>query len=328
MAAALSSLGYIADRFSPAENRLLFRALVVACLESQLPVILLIMRKQVTGAGEIPTGHAVCVTGFSEPASAVDVPATRADRAPIRMKGGAVTVLYVHDDNLGSHAHYEIFDNPDDNDLHDGYKKLMLRRGRSHLPTPPASGQQSDEDIAPITPAPANWWNPDEWTIFGALVPKPDKLRLPVRQLLYDLIELRRLIEAIFPGFLFHYAPRFASGIEYKRGLIDLNLERSELGRFSHTPLPRHIGLLSTHFESVHLFDIVLDVSEVERDPNSPPVIAVVAPGIASQSPAWKVLSGVCARFHWALITAPVGTTPAAAAAAPTSTPALPHGAP
>ena len=67
MASALSCLGYTADRFVPAENRTLFRAKLVSCLQSHLPVVLLMHRKVMTGAGEVPVGHAVTLTGFSEP---------------------------------------------------------------------------------------------------------------------------------------------------------------------------------------------------------------------------------------------------------------------
>jgi hypothetical protein len=316
MAASLSSLGYIADRFAPMENRPLFRALVVSCLESQLPVILLIMRKQRTGAGEIPVGHAVCVTGFSEPPATTDVPATQVGRAPIRMKGGAVEILYVHDDNLGSHAHYEIFDNADPTDLLNGFEKLMLRRGRSGAGSAPPDPSVAVDPAAPapIPPGPDNWWPPDEWAIFGALVPKPDKLRLPVKQLFYDVVELRLLVERMFVGFPFHYSPRFATGIEYKRSLFDATVDREDLPAFMQVPLPRYIGVISTYLANTLIFDIVLDVSEVERDPTRPPVIAIVAPGIAKNSPAWKVLSAVATALSWPLITAPVGTTPIATA--------------
>ena len=38
------------------------------------------------------------------------------------MKSGSLDVVYVHDDNLGSHAHYELFDS--DEEAPEGYKAL------------------------------------------------------------------------------------------------------------------------------------------------------------------------------------------------------------
>ena len=360
MAAALSSLGYLADRFAPEENRPLFRAMLVACLDSQLPVILLITRKEPTGAGEVPIGHAVCVTGYSEPPTVASVPATRADRPPIAMKGGAVVTLYVHDDNLGSHAHYELFDNPDDTDLLEGYPKLMLRRGRSTAPprptapAPPASlapgpsvapaprdaaAPSDGEDVAaPSTPGPeqvvpsgpatatpadgtaGDWWPVDEWAVFGALVPKPDKLRLSIRQLLYDLIELRPIFRAVLPRLAIHFAPHFGLGVDYKRSLFQLGLDAAALRAFMETPLPRHVGILSVFCGDVHILDAILDVSEVERDPGSPPVLSIVAPGVEMNSIAWVLLVGVANHFKWPLVTRPAASVPSP----PTATPPPP----
>jgi hypothetical protein len=92
------------------------------------------------------------------------------------------------------------------------------------------------------------------------------------------------------------------------------------------TPLPRHVGILSAFLDKFHIFDIVLDVSEVERDPSAPPVIAIVAPGIAKQSPAWKVLAGVCNQVKWPLITGPIGPAPASAPPTTPAAPSLPSG--
>src|SRR5690606_21202849 len=103
LATALSGLGYLAARVVPAANLALFRAKLGPCLVPHLRVVLLLTTPD-GGAG-----HAVTVTGFSEPPSVVDVSVTD-QAAPLRMRGGSTRVLYVHDDNLGSHAHYELED--------------------------------------------------------------------------------------------------------------------------------------------------------------------------------------------------------------------------
>ncbi len=234
MATALATLGYVADQFSPAENRGLFRAKLVACLDSQLPVILLIARKIETGSGIRDVGHAVTVTGYSEPKSTVEVRGLRREFMPLRMKGGSVEVLYVHDDNLGSHAHYELRDSAEKDA--DGYEKLLLYRGRSNAADEP-------------------WWVPDKWTIRGALVPKPAKLRLPIENLFSTILWLRKLLEdVVFPGIELAFAPRFAAGTEYKRALLenaqlDLPQKRPFLSELA---LPRHVGVLSV-FDGDHL---------------------------------------------------------------------------
>ncbi len=141
MAAALSSLGYVADLFEPKDNRALFRALVASCLRSQLPVILLISQKNKrTAEGPVQRGHAVTLTGYSEPPAVVKIPGAKAETPPLPMRGGSLTTVYVHDDNLGSHAHYELIDadefaDPDPRD-EEGCLVLKLKRGRSDRADP------------------------------------------------------------------------------------------------------------------------------------------------------------------------------------------------
>lgn len=266
MASALSTLGYTADRFAPAENRILFRAKVVSCLESHLPVVLLMYRKVTTGAGEVPVGHAVTLTGFSEPPAVVPIPAAQQNLPPLPMKSGSLDVVYVHDDNLGSHAHYELFDS--DEDTPEGYKALKLRRGKKDREVP--------------------WWPQDEWVVSSALVPKPEKLRLPVTSLFSNIYALRPLLGICFPGIEMFFGARFALGVEYRRALLEGGrLDLSRMRQFQHAlRLPRHIGVLSTYHNDQHLADVLVDVSEVQRNAFIPPVLAIVAPGLPAQSPA------------------------------------------
>ena len=265
VAEAISALGYIADQFEPAENRLLFRAKLAASLNSQLPVILLISRKEKTGAGEITVGHAVTVTGYSEPETIEDIP-SGVPGTILKMKAGSLKILYVHDDNLGSHAHYELIDSTELNS--NGHLKLDLQRGFS------------DGD------ATKSWWETDVWTIEAALVPKPSKLRMPIENLLLDLVWLRKLFEAVLPGLNLSYDTRFESGVHYRRELIGkTQFDPSDMYRFqSELSLPRHIGLISVNVEESHLVDFVLDASEVDRNPRFPSVHAIVADGIPKSS--------------------------------------------
>lgn len=265
IAEAISSLGYIADQFVPAENRLLFRAKLAASLNSQLPVILLMTRKEKTGAGEITVGHAVTVTGYSEPGSIEDIP-SGIPGIVLRMKAGSLKILYVHDDNLGSHAHYELIDAPELNS--EGYQQLNLQRGFS-----PGSASKS-------------WWQADIWTIEAALVPKPPKLRMPIENLLLDLVWLRKLFEAMLPGLRLSYATRFESGVRYRRGLVGRKeFDPKDMDEFQRSlSLPRYIGVISVNDEHCHLLDLILDASEVDRNPTFPSIHAIVAQGIPKDS--------------------------------------------
>lgn len=276
MASALSTLGYSADEFAPAENRAAFRAKIRMCLDSQLPVILLVAKKQKTGAGEVTAGHAVTVTGYNGSSTIVEVhgPADPSLHiAPIPMRGGSINTLYVHDDNLGSHAHYELIDSTDVNS--DGHQKLFLKRGSSNRPA-------------------VSWWQVDEWCIESALVPKPEKLRQPVDSLFSNILSLRPLFESILKGRTLHYGAWFAAGVEYRRDLLETGIDRAQLNEFNATlSLPRHIGVIRAYFEDAWLLDFAVDVSEIDRHPGRPAVLAAIGHGIPRFSPAWKDLGNV-----------------------------------
>ncbi len=239
MATALADLGYTADQFFPAENRLLFRANIAACLQSQLPVILLITTEQKTGAGTKLIGHAVTVTGFRDPIHTVNVPMASNLVDPVPMNTGSLEVLYVHDDNLGCHAHYELFDvNEKDKD---GFEKLQIRRGRTDKVNP-------------------DWWTPDTWTVYSALVPKADKMRLPINQLFSNLVQFRSLFcDNIFPGIDLRFSVKFAPGVGYKHQLITKGFHKKDLREFLSTiALPRFIGVISVWDKTNLLCDVLV----------------------------------------------------------------------
>jgi hypothetical protein len=248
MATALTNLGYSADFFAPDEGTVLFRAKLVSCLLSHLPVLLLLG----SGGG----GHAVAVTGFSEPPTVVGVPISPTV-ANLPMKAGSADVLYVHDDNLGSHAHYELFDAPTPK------ARLMLKRGRSNGSA-------------------ASWWRPDDLVVHGALVPKPAKLRLPIEALLHVAIRLRPALEVELPGLALHFAAKFTTGVQYRNDLFAMSLNGDGLRSFhERLSLPRHIGVISVFSPTTHLLDAIVDVSEMR-----PSLLALACPAIPAFSPA------------------------------------------
>lgn len=288
MALALSSLGYVADGFAPAENRALFRANLVSALQSQLPVVLLASRRVKTGAGESVTGHAVTVTGFSEPPKITAIPTPAENVTAVPMRAGSLDVIYVHDDNLGSHAHYELLDSEDLNA--DGHKKLILRRGRSNKD-------------------PVKWWEVDEWSVEYALVPKPEKLRRSVQSLFESAVMLRPPFQEVFVGLDLHFSVRFASGVAYRRELWGVGIdEEQHLGFQASLTLPRHIGVVSMMCGEDHLCDVLLDVSEVDRHHHG--VIAVVAPGVPLHSRVWVGLQALSKHIKVPFISGPRSSTP------------------
>jgi len=278
MATALNALGYVADLFLPGEGGVLFRSKLVSCLLSHLPVVLLL------GSDDGPNGHAVTVTGFSEPPAVVDVHVVE-NLPPLRMKAGSTDVLYVHDDNLGSHAHYELFDR--DRLKPDGSteRRLMLRRGRTNRPSP-------------------SWWNIDVLPIIGALVPKPVKLRFPIESLFMSMLVLRPVFERELSGIDLHFQARFATGIQYRESLFECPLATDQARDFhARLTLPRHVGVVSVLHDGEHLLDMVLDVSEVARQELNPPVLAMVCPGIPFRTPAHANLFRVARYFDCPIIT-------------------------
>ncbi len=263
MLKAMNELGYCSDIIYPSDNRSLFRAELCACLESQLPAILLIHRKITTKNGYQYHGHAITVTGFQEPKKGSPVPFLNIDdTTTVIMKYGKLSVLYVHDDNLGPHAHYELFDTDDKDE--DGNKCIKIRRGRTDKTNPP-------------------WWTPDEWIIERALIPKYRKMRLPIESIFQDMAVLKNYSELVLPGIILNYIPRYRPGFEYISRLPRTKFLPAHISEFlRHTILPRYVGVVAVYNNNTHILDYVLDVTEISR--GEPNIITIVAPGVPSKS--------------------------------------------
>lgn len=262
MAMAIRKLGYSAEYFAPADNRAWFRSLLVSSLMSRLPVILTLGKRHKTGTGEVEIGHAVTVTGFSEPVDVVDVPFTREGTPPIPMRAGSLSVLYAHDDNLGPHAHYELMDS-DSLDAN-GHQILNLRRGNRDNPRPKS-------------------WPVDDWRIEGALVPKPEKLRLALPSMLERLEYFRPALERVLDGVTLNYSGRFDSGIAVQKHIRESAFDANDrLSALTSVSLPRHVGILSAYDGNAPLCDFVMDATDVGRDTLD--VLIVLASGVERES--------------------------------------------
>jgi hypothetical protein len=274
MARAFSNLGYVAEWFTPDGNRPLFRARVAACLRSHLPVILILRDESRNG------GHAVTLTGYNlppEPAYVQLVPEMeRADpetagEAPaspqngVLMRSAGLTTVYVHDDNLGAHAHYEFRDSQEVDD--NGHAKLNLFRG----------DPKRAED---------GWWTPDELTVAGALVPKATKMRLPLESLIYEVHSLQHLFsDVLFYDRRLQFDTYLTRGVDYRQKLWTMQLDPAGLERLQTTlSLPRHAVVIEIHDHERHLVDVLLDVTEVAREATDPAILAIVAPAVPAQS--------------------------------------------
>lgn len=280
MAVALAALGYAADYLDAGGDSTLFRAKVGACLRSQLPVILSIVG---------PTGaHAVTLTGYHEPREAKLVRVV-GDRT-VSMRSGALEVVYAHDDNLGSHAHYELLDNPPEDcegDVADAeYAPVWLYRGRR-------------------TRQP-RWWTPDCCVVEAAIVPKPSKVRLSIDELFHIGAHLKPLLETAFPDTPLWHEVAFDTGVEYRQRMFEMPMYRRRLMAFHHRcALPRHLAVLSTYSENEHLCDVLLDATTVDLDPDGGSLLAIVAPGVPERSQAWRNLVGLAEGARVPMIGAP-----------------------
>lgn len=282
MATALARLGYIAEQFSPSVDRALFRAKVVACLDSQLPVVLVIEKTRKTETGNVRVSHAVTITGYKQGAEAVIVGVRTELEASIPLATAGTSVYYVHDDNLGSHAHYEFVDSDCEDDQ--GCKMLLLQRG----------------DLGRKR---ASYWDVDEWEIVLALVPKPEKMRLSIEALFLDIAELSLLFAAVFDGLAVSYSVRFESGVNYKRSLFTGRTTANSLRDFQQqASLPRHVGVIAVRRGEFVLCECVLDVSEVPREALRPNVVALVAANVPANSIAGESLIAVAARLRCSIL--------------------------
>ncbi|MEZ4328407.1 MAG: hypothetical protein R3B40_24505 [Polyangiales bacterium] len=253
MARAIDALGYTAERLKPGDNSPLFRAQVASFLRSGHPVVLLLGAPASSGSG---VGHAVTLTGYRESVPArVDVGASQ-----LWVRGAAAEVVYVHDDNLGSHAHFEFQADPSTSDLN-------LLRGRS-------TGPQT------------NWWTPDVWRVDGALVPKPNKVRMPIEQLYALKAMLSKWVqetlelageEAPPPIVMDGY---FASGIDVQRSVVG-NPYRPDDARHwqRHHTLPRHVAVIEvSDMQGLSLAAFVFDATTLAHHQRG--ALALLCPAI------------------------------------------------
>jgi hypothetical protein len=297
MATAITNLGYAADLLVPGNNRPRFRANLMSALRSHLPVVLCVLDQDEANA------HAVTVTGYSDPLVPLDVTIPCAGRRQpdlLPTADASVRVIYVHDDNLGSHVHYELFDSTREHERHD---ELMLRR---------ASSTEDDADKV----------LPTDCYVSFALVPKPTNLRMSLETLQLYALEMKPLFEGVFgsdsnfSGVDLVFETRFDRGVDYRRMLIGDSLDRASLQKgIRALALPRFVGVVSarTRSDRRRLCDALIDVSEAACDTSVPRVLAFIAPGVDLFSPAHKRLREFALGYDVdvdCVITGPVDTSP------------------
>jgi hypothetical protein len=293
MAAALAELGYAADYVQPEPDTRLFRAKISACLRSHLPVIL-------TTVG--PRGaHAVTLTGYSEPSEVVDVGEGPGEIDGLPMRTGTLRTVYVHDDNLGSHAHYELLDSPpaehaqSTEDLLErisyGGQGLWLLRGRTARESP-------------------TWWKEDCCLIESALIPKPSKVRMSLEELFAVGRALRTTIELALPDQELWFDLAFDTGVEYRQRMFSWPLDKRALMDFNNRCcLPRHLAVISTHRGDAHICDVLLDATKIDLSPDAGSLLGIVAPGVPLRSQAWRNLSDLGDGVRIPMIAAPPNRT-------------------
>jgi hypothetical protein len=196
------------------------------------------------------------------------------------MRSATLRVVYAHDDNLGSHAHYELLDEPpagcDTDWAADQYgERLWLYRGRSDRPPEP-------------------WWKPDCYLVQSALIPKPTKVRLSIDELFKIAGHLREAFNLLFDEDDIWFELAFSTGVEYRQRLLGMRFDPRETVRFDlRCAFPRHVAIVSVYRGEAHLCDLLLDATAVDLNPDSGSLLAIVAPGIPKHSLAWRDLESL-----------------------------------
>jgi hypothetical protein len=231
---------------------------------------------------------------------------------PLRVTGSNIKVVYVHDDNLGSHSHYEL--------LYPEFTDDLPVAPQMHADTDGAA-EASPSRVTTLTLQRGDrkrnahdWWKIDELPVIAALVPKPSKLRLPVEDLFHTTTVLRRLLGTAFDEWKGQlvFEPRFANGTKYRDSIHGYALNPSERRRFhEQLTLPRFVGVVGLFrvpggvpSDRIHLVDVVLDVSEVARHAEKPPALALVCPGVRAKTGADVAMTALSQQLGCLYITA------------------------
>lgn len=278
MARAIATLGFGADEFARVDNAGLFRAQLLSFLRSNLPVVLFLSGR-LDGSGQLGRlGHAVTVTGYANAAAEpVDLVGQR-----LILRGAGAQVVYVHDDNLGSHAHYELQLAParqPDGTMQD---QLVLFRGNPNRP--PVCG-----------------WTPDRWLITGAIVPRPAKMRMPIEQLYQLLGEFRELLEWVLTHGVGHaesaiqmvdsliFDACYTRGIELQHSLVGGRYAMNDvLACQMSVTFPRHVAIVEASVPGAVFVQFVYDATSLSHHQVGP--ILVAAPNVPEASPVGAAL--------------------------------------
>jgi len=228
------------------------------------------------------------------------------------MRAAAVTTLYVHDDNVGSHVHYELYDA-----LEGVEPRVALLRGRSGGPSP-------------------SFIPNDEWVVDCALVPKPPKLRMPQRRstaptsdsLSVDRCRMRPWVGASCAltqptdsdstrwcvrttSTFSACAVRTTTGVDYRRDILAVGLDPLQMREFQDAlVLPRHVSVLSAWEDDLLICDLLTDVTTIDRMADKGSLLGIVAPGVANRSPAWEHLQKFADTLAIPVITGPESPPP------------------
>lgn len=250
MAKAIRGLGYVVELILADGDSVPFCGELSILLRSRLPVVLLLRKGNLS--------HAVTVTGFRD-----NAPRGKAEKegSPI-LRGGGMRIVYVHDDNLGPHAHYEILG---------GSGGTRILRGKSE-------GGERD------------WWSPDEWTVTAAMVAKPEKVRLPNIDVLLFLPELQRVISAVgeksggFRPQNLVFGAFFCSGVEVERRVTGDKYAEQDAQRWHEgTTLPRHVAVVDISTGAgKDVLQVVVDATTPLKHQEG--ALALLCPGIARVS--------------------------------------------
>ncbi len=264
MVRAISRLGYGVETFA-VDSSARTRAQIIAALRSRLPVILTLTRLA-DGAG-----HAITVVGYREAKEQLlSLAAVEATAAQIDIRGGAVSVLFAHDDNLGPYAHYEVRALTAEDiavapTIHEPETKLGLFRGYE------AATEKDPEG-----------WQADGWLVDSVIIAKPVKVRLSlataIGHVAYSLCaEIRKVQQAhslACSGLAFGVA--YSSGVDFISMLRGYPCDIERRRAFVlHEALPRHLLVVELFVDEESAALIAYDATTLAHHSGSPLAVVV-----------------------------------------------------
>lgn len=226
---AIDSIGLVSEvRSSSKFNGDIYLAsrIIYAYLRAQIPVLLLIKYEE-----DSKQGHAITVTGYSEPRPRDEKPLEE-----ISLVADRIDKFYIHDDQLGPFASYTF-------------------SGQTALKTYVEGENGSKDDIS-------------AW-IHAAVIPLYPKIRLKYEDVFDTISNIDTLFyELNFFSFELEWDIYLYESNKYKSDLISSNFDESVKSRKLLTNFPRYIWIGRAQVNGQPIFDFLFDATDIPSGHN------------------------------------------------------------